>query len=204
MAREFTIIEFQNETFLCYKEDHDYVDISNPMVYFTEKEDEFKIIPIDPSYQTKIYNYQGTEVLIEPEIYENGWPAVLVRNLKDPDDYIILTTNLIEERAFGLPPRNFIDCNNQPEAMEFLIKNGLAKDLKYYKTSGFVRYPMVWLNIPLLYQHKPQVYNDYFRQELGIDKPQISKNKKISDNIDNHISKQNPTQVNKKTKGKKL
>ena len=42
--------------------------------------------------------------------------------------------------------------------MEFLVKNGLATDSEYKRRSGFVEYPMAMLNLPLLYQHNPQIF----------------------------------------------
>ena len=60
--------------------------------------------------------------------------------------------------ALGLPDRTFIDVNHYPEAMEFLVKNGLATDSEYKRRSGFVEYPMAMLNLPLLYQHNPQIF----------------------------------------------
>lgn len=38
------------------------------------------------------------------------------------------------------------------------MKNGLATDSEYKRRSGFVEYPMAMLNLPLLYQHNPQIF----------------------------------------------
>ena len=73
-------------------------------------------------------------------------------------DYIVLSVNLERMDALGLPDRTFMDANHYPEAMEFLIANGLATDSGYKRRSGFVEYPMAMLNLPLLYRHDPQVF----------------------------------------------
>ena len=51
--------------------------------------------------------------------------------VEDEDEYIVLSVNLEEMDALGLPDRTFIDVNHYPEAMEFLVKNGLATDSEY-------------------------------------------------------------------------
>ena len=79
--------------------------------------------------------------------------------VEDEDEYIVLSVNLEEMDALGLPDRTFIDVNHYPEAMEFLVKNGLATDSEYKRRSGFVEYPMAMLNLPLLYQHNPSKFS---------------------------------------------
>lgn len=54
--------------------------------------------------------------------------------------------------------RTFIDVNNYPDALDFLVENRLATDSGYKRRSGFVEYPMAMLNLPLLYQHNPQIF----------------------------------------------
>lgn len=93
-----------------------------------------------------------------PEFYRNGWLALTLVMVEDEDEYIVLSVNLEEMDALGLPDRTFIDVNHYPEAMEFLVKNGLATDSEYKRRSGFVEYPMAMLNLPLLYQHNPQIF----------------------------------------------
>ena len=59
--------------------------------------------------------------------------------LETPDDggtYTVLTVNLEECPASGIPDRAFVDVNNNPEAMEFLIRNNLAEDTGYRRMSG--------------------------------------------------------------------
>ncbi len=59
-----------------------------------------------------------------------------------------------------LPDRTFIDVNHYPDAMEFLETNNLATYSGYKRRSGFVEYPMAVLNLPLLYQHAPQIFQE--------------------------------------------
>ena len=73
--------------------------------------------------------------------------------------YTILTVNLEEMDAIGLPDKAFIDINNNPDAMEFLVLNNLATDTGYRRGSGWVEYPMVHVNLPLVFQHCPESFN---------------------------------------------
>lgn len=158
MNLEFAIIKSDNRTYLCRKCEETYCCVDNPMLSFTEGEDEFEIIPPDESYRKKIYTYQGRKVHVEPTIYDNGWLAIRVVNPENSDDDEFLTTNLGDTDAFGLPARTFVDCNNQPEALRFLEENGLAENANYQRQSGFVSYPMVITDLALLYQHNPEAF----------------------------------------------
>ena len=80
--------------------------------------------------------------------------------MEDEDDYIVLSVNLKEMNALGVPDRTFMDVNHYPDAMEFLVSNGLATDSGYRRRSGFVEYPMIMLNLPFLYQHNPQSFQE--------------------------------------------
>ena len=95
---------------------------------------------------------------MEPAIYRNGWLAICVINPENPDDYENLTKNLGDPDALGLPARTFVDCNNQPDALQFLEENELAKNANYQRQSDFVGYPMVIADLALLYQHNPEVF----------------------------------------------
>ena len=158
MNFEFAIIKSNNRTYLCRKYEETYCCVDNPMLSFTEGEDEFEIIPADKSYKKKIYIYRGRKVRVEAAIYENGWLAIRVVNPRNSDDDEFLTTNLGDHDAFGLPAQTFVDCNNQPEALHFLEENGLAENANYQRQSGFVSYPMVIADLALLYQHNPEVF----------------------------------------------
>lgn len=158
MELTLEIIRYNGQEYLCCKDEEMYVNISNPMVNFTKGEDEFEIVPVDPSYQKKVYRYREYKVKLKPAFYSNGWLGLYLHDVRNKDNDFFLTVNLETTPAFGLPANTFIDCNNESEAMAFLIENGLATDLKYSRKNGFVDYPMVALNLPLIYQHEPQVF----------------------------------------------
>lgn len=158
MNFEFAIIKSGDRSYLCRKYEETYYCVDNPMLSFTKGEDKFEIIPPDESYRKKIYTYRGHKVRVEPAIYRNGWLAICIVNPEDPDDYENLTKNLGDPDALGLPARTFVDCNNHPEALQFLEENGLAKNVNYERQSGFVSYPMVIADLALLYQHNPEVF----------------------------------------------
>lgn len=80
MNFEFAIIKSDNCTYLCRKDEETYYCVDNPMLYFTEGEDEFEIISPDESYRKKIYKYKGRKVRVEAAIYDNGWLAIHVVN----------------------------------------------------------------------------------------------------------------------------
>lgn len=206
MAFKLYIIKSGEETSLCYKEDGEYFDLSNPMLSFVEGEDEFAVIEADKSYQTKKYNYRGQRVFIKPALYRNNWPAILEVDPKDPEEYDCMTVNLEGDiMACGLPDRTFIDINHHPKAMEFLEKNGFIKDTGHKRRSGFVEYPLVSIDLPLLYQHEPKVFIDYCINILRLSETEnTSKDEIISDNIDNYLSNNEPTEINHKIKGKSL
>lgn len=94
MNFEFAIIKSDNCTYLCRKDEETYYCVDNPMLSFTEGEDEFEIISLNESYRKKIYKYQGRKVRVEAAIYDNGWLAIHVVNPRNSDDYESLTTNL--------------------------------------------------------------------------------------------------------------
>lgn len=157
MKNQFEIIRFQGSDHLCYKADEKFVDISNPMLAFTS-EDEFEIVKQDNSLLMKEYEYNGCKIRLVPQIYCNGWLALMLETAEDGELYTVLTVNLEDMDAIGLPDRAFIDTNNNPEAMEFLVSNGLVTDTGYKRSSGWVEYPMVMLNLPLLFQHGPNAF----------------------------------------------
>ena len=73
MNTSLEIIRSAGTDYLCYRmEDDTFVAVHNPMLFFTEKEDEFEIIPPDNSYREKLYIYQGQAVRLVPRIYCNG------------------------------------------------------------------------------------------------------------------------------------
>lgn len=157
MKIQFEIIRSQGSERLCYKSDEMYVDVSNPMLAFTA-EDEFEIVEQDKSLLKKEYEYNGCKVRLVPQFYGNGWPALTLETVEDGELYTVLSVNLEDMDAIDLPDRTFIDTSNNPEAMEFLVNNGLATDTGYKRSSGWVEYPMARLNLPLLFQHDPKAF----------------------------------------------
>lgn len=160
MEIKFAIVRSKNVEHLCYKVDAVYVDVSNPMMTFTVDEDEFEVVIPDYSFMQKEYEFRGERYYLVPRFYGNGWLALTLAMVEDEQEFIVLSVNLEEMDALGLPDRTFIDINHYPEAMEFLLANGLATDSGYRRRSGFVEYPMVMLNLPLLYQHNPQSFQN--------------------------------------------
>lgn len=155
MKIQFAIVRSENVEHLCYKVDAVYVDVSNPMITFTVDEDEFEIVTPDFSFMQKGYEFRGERYYLVPRFYGNGWLALTLAMVDDKKEFIVLSVNLEQMDALGLPDRTFIDINHYPEAMEFLVVNGLATDSGYRRRSGFVEYPMAKLNLPLLYLHNP-------------------------------------------------
>ena len=144
---------------LCYREEECFVDVSYPMVKFTKGEDDFEIVKCDHPSMEETFLYQESRLSIVIEMYHNGWPAL---SLKDPvthEIYTVLTVNLEDKAAFSLPDRAFVDINNNPDAMEFLLSNKLAEDTGYRRQSGWVSYPMVTLNLPTFYRLDPHAFS---------------------------------------------
>lgn len=160
MKIQFAIVRSENVEYLCYKVDDMYVNTSNPMIAFTVGEDEFEIAEPDNSFMHKEYEFRGKRYYLVPRLYPNGWLALTLEAVEDRDEYIVLSVNLEEMDALDLPDRTFIDVNHYPDAMEFLTANGLATDSGYKRRSGFVKYPMFMLNLPLLYRHAPQTFQE--------------------------------------------
>ena len=74
------------------------------------------------------------------------------------EQYAVLTVSFGDFLA--LKNCAFIDTNNNPEAMEFLIRNSLAEDTGYRRKSGWVEYPMARLNLAELYRLSPESFEN--------------------------------------------
>lgn len=160
MKIQFVIVRSENAEYLCHNVDGTYVDVSDPSRAFVTGEDEFHLAEPDNSLMRKEYKFRGERFCLVPQFYGNGWLALVLQSVEDETDYIVLSVNLERMDALGLPDRTFIDVNHYPEAMEFLKTNNLATDSGYKRRSGFVDYPMAVLNLPLLYQHAPQIFQE--------------------------------------------
>ena len=155
---EFAIIKAGNQHYLCFKDNTTYINVSNPTITFETNEDTFEIIPPDQSYENKVYQYQGHNVRLFPQLYTNGRLCICLQDITDADFIFFLTVNLVNENALGLPPHAFIDVCNNPDAMEFVLSNGLGEETAYKRNSAFSQYPLVIFNLPLIYQHSPLIF----------------------------------------------
>ncbi len=126
MEIQFAIVRSKNGEYLCYKEDSEYVYVSNPMLTFADGEDEFEIINPDPSFTQKEYEFRGDRFHLVPRFYNNGWLAITLEKVEDEEDQIVLSVNLEKMDALGLPNCTFIDINNYPDALEFLRKKRIG------------------------------------------------------------------------------
>lgn len=159
MNTSLEIIRSAGTEHLCYKQNDTFVAVNNPTLSFTAGKDEFEIIPTDKSFKERLYTYQDETVRLVPQIYHNGWLALSLELADTEEPYTVLTVNLENMNAIGLPDMTFIDTNNNPDAMEFLVSNHLATDTGYRRGSGWVEYPMVQVNLPLIYRHCPEAFN---------------------------------------------
>ncbi len=123
MNTQLAIIRSNGKEHLCSKDEECFIDVSYPMMTFAEGEDEFEIVKCNRPMADKTFLYQGRHLSIVPNMYQNGWLALCLKDSKTDELYTTLTVNLVDETAFSLPDRAFIDINNNPDAMEFLISN---------------------------------------------------------------------------------
>ena len=144
MEIQFVIVRSENAEYLCHNVNGTYVDVSDPSTEFVSGEDDFRLVDPDSSLTRKEYEFRGERFYLMPQFYGNGWLALTLQSVD----------------ALDLPDRTFIDVNHYPDAMEFLETNNLATYSGYKRRSGFVEYPMAVLNLPLLYQHAPQIFQE--------------------------------------------
>lgn len=111
MEIQFVIVRSENREYLCYKAEDVYVDVSNPMMTFTDGEDVFETVEPDCSLIRKEYGFKGERFYLVPCLYGNGWLALTLASVEDEQEYIVLSVNLEEMDALGLPDRTFIDVN---------------------------------------------------------------------------------------------
>ena len=88
----------------------------------------------------KLYDYNGTQVYLKEEQYQNGGTLAVAMYKQDGELYDIITTNLMH----GLQSDSmaFLDENNHYGIGEWLAKNGIAVPMHYSVQSGFCRYPL--------------------------------------------------------------
>lgn len=160
MEIQFVIVRSENAEYLCHNVNGTYVDVSDPSTEFVSGEDDFRLVEPDSSLTRKEYEFRGERFYLMPQFYGNGWLALTLQSVEDETEYIVLSVNLESMDALDLPDRTFIDVNHYPDAMEFPETNNLATYSGYKRRSGFVEYPMAILNLPLLYQHAPQIFQE--------------------------------------------
>lgn len=158
MANEtkFLIVKGKSENVLCYKYGDELINVCNPSEWYDATTAE--IIQPDPALLTKPYEYKGYTVNFKPKFYKNGIIALTLCLHETNEIYFVLSVNLEELPLPGIPPFTFIDSNNEPEAVDFLVRNGLAYTTPNKRRSAFCEYPMVRLNLPLIFQHDPSAF----------------------------------------------
>lgn len=104
----FAIVRAENADYLCHHANGIYVDVSNPMRTFVAGEDKFRLIEPDRSLERKEYRFRGQNCYLVPRFYANGWLALLLQSVEDESEYIVLSVNLEEMDALGLPDRTFM------------------------------------------------------------------------------------------------
>ena len=144
MEKKYVIILSEGKEYLCCHEDGCYYDVSCPMRSFTEGEEDFEIMDSGQNRHGKTYPYHKRKLKLVPGFYPNGWLAL----------------------SLEVPKKAFVDINNNPEAMDFLIRYNLAEDTGYRRRSGWVEYPMVKLNLPELYRISPAYFEESGQQSI--------------------------------------
>ena len=185
MKKKYVIILSEGKEYLCCHEDGCYYDVSCPMRSFTEGEEDFEIMDSGQNRHGNTYPYHKRKLKLVPGFYPNGWLAFALFSIlsvwialqspvyalslevpKTGEAYTVLTVNLEDFPAFGIPDRAFVDINNNPEAMDFLIRYNLAGDTGYRRRSGWMEYPMVKLNLPELYRISPVSFEESGQQSI--------------------------------------
>lgn len=153
---EFQIVKGKNGDVLCFRYGNELINVSHTAERYDVSTAE--IVQPDPALLTKKYEYKGSSVNLKPKFYKNGWPALVLCLHGTNEIYFVLSVNLEDLPVPGIPDFTFIDSNNEPEAVDFLVKNGLATATPTKRRSGFCEYPIVRLNLPLIFQHDPNAY----------------------------------------------
>ena len=142
MEKKYAIILFKGKEYLCGHEDDCHYDVSCPVRTFTEGEDDFKIQESGKDRSGRTFLYHGKEFRLVTGFYPNGWPALSLESPDNGELYTVLTVNLEESPAFGIPDKAFIDTNNNgDEIIEWLKANNLGKETGRMAASGWCIYP---------------------------------------------------------------
>ena len=134
---------------LFYTDGTVYVSLCNPNLYYIKGQDEFEELPMPAEVGDKIYTYDDRQVRIQPAFYGNGCIAILAVPIdaEDDYDYNVLTVNLNEMKLMSFSAFAYLDVNKEPESLDFLVNNGFAEKLPLSKSSGFVTYPAVYVDL---------------------------------------------------------
>ena len=112
MEKKYAIILFKGKEYLCGHEDGCHYDVSCPVRTFTEGEDDFKIQESGKNRSERTFRYHGKEFRLVTGFYPNGWPVLSLESPDNGELYTVLTVNLEDSPAFGIPDQAFIDINN--------------------------------------------------------------------------------------------
>ena len=122
MEKKYAIILFKGKEYLCGHEDGCHYDVSCPVRTFTEGEDDFKIHESGKNRSERTFRYHGKgiqachrllpERMAGSESGITGQRGTIHGTYRQSED----------SRHSGFPTKAFIDTNNNPEAMEFLIR----------------------------------------------------------------------------------
>lgn len=136
-----------------------YVSLCNPNLYYIKGIDTFEELPM-PSNEDKIFTYKRKKVKIRPAFYRNGCIAILAipEESEDSFDYYTLTVNLYEMNLMSFSSFVYVDINNEPEALDFLIENGIAEKTPFTKQNR--RWGIYNKRGERLYQYGEYEYED--------------------------------------------
>lgn len=87
---------------------------------------------------------QKFDINLMRSTYMDNNNTAIISETTDGEPFGTLTVNLDEKL-----PKNmaYIDTNNMPDVLDFLIKNDLAENTGEIRQSGFCTYPLVKLNL---------------------------------------------------------
>ena len=103
MEKKYAIILFKGKEYLCGHEDGCHYDVSCPVRTFTEGEDDFKIQESGKDRSERTFRYHGKKFRLVTGFYPNGWPALSLESPDNGEPYTVLTVNLEDSPAFGIP-----------------------------------------------------------------------------------------------------
>lgn len=90
------------------------------------------------------------ELALEVSKYgNNGSLAIILHDVKNKEEFGVLTINLPQSRVFAdfAPNMQFVDTNNLPNIDKWLEENGIAERGSIMGCSGFCSYPSYKFNL---------------------------------------------------------